>query len=77
MLCARCGTHEGVKEYNDMLLCPYCFSIKTTADNIIDIACADEFYYKDRLKIEKLIEATYDKGFNNGYRQSIYDDYGV
>ena len=75
MLCARCNTQNGVKEYNDMLLCPYCFSIKTTTDNIIDISCADEYYYKDRLRIEKLVESIYDKGFNDGYRQSIYDDY--
>ena len=34
MLCARC------------VLCDYCFKIKTTADNIIDIACAN-----DRLRI--------------------------
>ena len=68
MLCARCGTHEGIKEYNDMLLCNYCFKIKTTADNIIDIACAN-----DRLRIEKLIEGIYDKGFNDGYNQCMKD----
>ena len=68
MLCARCGTHEGIKEYNDMLLCDYCFKIKTTADNIIDIACAN-----DRLRIEKLIEGIYDKGFNDGYSQCMKD----
>lgn len=33
--------------------------IKQTADNIIQIATADEFYYSDRLKIEKLIEDIY------------------
>lgn len=77
MLCARCGTHEGIKEYDDMLLCPYCYNIKTTADNIIDIACADEYYYKDRLRIEKLIEGIYDKGFNDGYSQCIKDDYSI
>ena len=77
MLCARCGTHEGIKEYDDILLCEYCFNIKTTADNIIDIACADEYYYKDRLKIEKLIEGIYDKGFDDGYWQSIRDDYSI
>ena len=46
----------------DMLLCDYCFKIKTTDDNIIDIACAN-----DGLRIEKLIEGIYDKGFNDGY----------
>ena len=71
MLCARCGTHKGIKEYNDMLLCDYCFKIKTTADNIIDIACANEHYYSDRLRIEKLIEGIYDKGFNDGYSQCM------
>lgn len=70
MLCARCGTHEGIKES----LCEYCFNIKTTTDKIIDIACADEYYYKDRLRIEKLIESIYDKGFNDGYKQSMRDD---
>lgn len=65
MLCARCGTHEGVKES----LCEYCFNIKTTTDKIINT--------KDRLKIEKLVESIYDKGFDDGYRQSMYDDYGV
>lgn len=74
MLCARCGTHKGIKEYDDMLLCEHCFNIKTTADNIIDIACADEYYYKDRLRIEKLIESIYIKGFNDGYRQSMKDN---
>ena len=73
MLCARCGTHEAIKES----LCEYCFNIKITADNIIDIACADEYYYKDRLRIEKLIEGIYDKGFNDGYRQSMIDDYSI
>lgn len=68
MLCARCGTHKGIKEYNDMLLCDYCFKIKTTADNIIDIACAN-----DGLRIEKLIEGIYDKGFNDGYSQCMKD----
>ena len=29
-------------------------NIKTVADNIIDIACANEHYYSDRLRIEKL-----------------------
>lgn len=77
MLCGRCGTHEGIKEYDDMLLCEYCFNIKTTTDNIINIACADEYYYKDRLRIEKLIESIYDKGFDDGYRQSIEDDYSI
>lgn len=38
MLCAKCGKEKGIKEYNDMLLCEYCYTIKTTADNIIDIA---------------------------------------
>ena len=32
MLCARCGTHKGIKEYNDMLLCDYCFKIKNLSD---------------------------------------------
>lgn len=68
MLCARCGTHKGIKGYNDMLLCDYCFKIKITADNIIDIACAN-----DRLRIEKLIEGIYDKGFNDGYSQCMKD----
>jgi hypothetical protein len=77
MLCARCGTHEGIKEFEDELLCPYCYNIKTTADRIIEIACADEYYYKDRLRIEKLIEGIYDKGFNDGYWQSIRDDYSI
>ena len=77
MLCARCGTHEGIKEYDNMLLCEHCFSIKTTTDNIIDIACSDEYYYKDRLRIEKLIEGIYDKGFNDGYSQCIKDDYSI
>ena len=65
MLCARCGTHEGFKEYNDMLLCNYCFNIKITADNIINT--------NDRFRIEKLIESIYDKGFDDGYRQSMKD----
>lgn len=71
MLCARCGTHEGIKEYN---LCPYCYNIKTTADNIIQIVNSDEFYYSDRLRVEKLIESIYDKGFDDGYRQSMKDN---
>lgn len=62
MLCARCGTHEGVKES----LCPYCYNIKTTTDKIINT--------NDRFRIEKLIESIYDKGFNDGYRQSMKDD---
>lgn len=69
MLCGRCGTHEGIKEYNDMLLCPYCYNIKTTTDKIINT--------NDRLRIEKLVESIYDKGFDDGYRQSMYDDYGI
>lgn len=69
MLCARCGTHEGIKEYNDMLLCPYCFNIKTTTDNIVNT--------NDRFRIEKLIESIYDKGFNDGYSQCIKDDYSI
>ena len=73
MLCARCGTQEGIKES----LCEYCYNIKTTADKIIEIACADEYYYKDRLKIEKLIEDIYNKGFDDGYWQSIRDDYSI
>lgn len=77
MLCAKCGKEKGIKEYNDMLLCEYCFNIKTTADNIIQIATADEYYYSDRLRIEKLIEDIYNKGFNDGYRQSIRDDYSI
>lgn len=52
----------------DVLLCDYCFKIKTTADNIIDIACAN-----DGLRIEKLIEGIYDKGFNDGYIQCMKD----
>ena len=59
MLCDRCGTHKGIKEYNDMLLCDYCFKIKTTADNIIDIVCANEHYYSE--------------GFNDGYSQCMKD----
>lgn len=74
MLCARCGTEKGIKEFENKLLCPYCYNIKTTADKIIEIACADEYYYKDRLRIEKLIESVYDKGFDDGYRQSMKDD---
>ena len=80
MLCARCGTHEGIKEYNDMLLCEHCFNI----DNIINT--------NDKFRIEKLIESIYNKGFmegiydkcciediynkgfNDGYRQSMKDD---
>lgn len=77
MLCARCGTEKGIKEFENELLCPYCYNIKTTADRIIEIACADEYYYKDRLRIEKLIEGIYDKGFNDGYWQSIRDDYSI
>ena len=73
MLCARCRTEKGIKES----LCPYCYNIKTTADKIIEIACADEYYYKDRLRIEKLIENVYDQGFNDGYRQSMKDDYSI
>ena len=87
MLCARCGTHEGIKEYDDMLLCEHCFNIKTTADNIVNT--------NDRLRIEKLIEDIYnkgfikgiydkcfiediyDKGFNDGYWQSMKDDYSI
>lgn len=74
MLCARCGTHKGIKEYNDMLLCEHCFNIKITADNIIDIAWADEYYYSNRLRIEKLIENIYIKGFNDGYSQRMKDN---
>ena len=74
MLCARCETEKGIKEYYDMLLCSYCFSIKTTTDKILEIAWADVYYYNDRLKIEKLIENIYNKGFNDGYRQSMKDD---
>lgn len=69
MLCARCGIHEGIKEYNDMLLCEDCFNIKITTDNIVNT--------NDRLRIEKLIEDIYDKGFNDGYRQSMRDDYSI
>lgn len=68
MLCARCGTEKGIKEFKDELLCPYCYNIKTTTDNIVNT--------NDRYKTEKLLESIYDKGFNDGYRQSIYDDYG-
>ena len=74
MLCARCGTEKGIREFKDELLCPYCYSIKTTTDKIIEIACADEYYYKDRLRIEKLIESIYDKGFDDGYRQAMKDN---
>ena len=77
MLCAKCGKEKGIKEYNDMLLCEHCYNIKTTADNIIDIAWKDAYYYSDRLKIEKLIENIYNKGFDDGYWQSIHDDYGI
>lgn len=69
MLCARCCTHEGIKEYDDMLLCEYCFNIKTTTDNIINT--------NDKFRIEKLIEGIYDKGFNDGYSQCIKDDYSI
>ena len=65
MLCARCGTHEAIKES----LCEYCFNIKITADIIVNT--------NDRLKIEKLVESIYDKGFDDGYKQSMYDDYGI
>jgi hypothetical protein len=60
-----------------MLLCEHCYNIKTTTDNIIDIDCADEYYYKDRLRIENIVEGIYDKGFDDGYWQSIHDDYGI
>jgi hypothetical protein len=62
MLCARCGTHEGVKES----LCEYCFNIKITADIIVNT--------NDRLKIEKIVEGIYDKGFSDGYRQCLEDN---
>lgn len=65
MLCARCGTYEGIKEYDDMLLCPYCYNIKTTTDKIVNT--------NDRFRIEKLIESIYDKGFNAGYSQCMKD----
>ena len=74
MLCAKCGKE---KVLDNELLCEHCYTIKQTAENIIKIACADEYYYSDRLRIEKLIEAIYNKGFNDGYRQSIKDDYSI
>jgi len=74
MLCAKCGIEEGIKVFDNELLCPYCYNIKTTADKILDIAFADEYYYKDRLRIEKLIENIYNQGFNDGYKQSMRDD---
>jgi len=61
MLCARCGTHEAIKES----LCEYCFNIKTTTDKIINT--------NDRLRIEKLVESIYDKGFDDGYSQCMKD----
>lgn len=69
MLCARCGIHKGIKEYDDMLLCEYCFNIKITTDNIINT--------NDRLTREKLVESIYVEGFNDGYWQSIKDDYSI
>lgn len=77
MLCAKCGKEKGIKELDNELLCDYCYTIKQTAENIIQIACAEEYYYSDRLRIEKLIESIYNKGFNDGYRQSIKDDYSI
>ena len=65
MLCARCGTHEGIKEYDDMLLCKYCYTIKITTENIINT--------NDKFKVEKLVECIYDEGFNDGYRQCMKD----
>lgn len=73
MLCAKCGKEKGIKEFEDMLLCPCCYNIKTTADKIIQIVNSDEFYYSNRLRVEKLIESIYD----DGYRQSMKDDYSV
>ena len=66
MLCARCGTHEGVKEYDDMLLCKYCYTIKTTTERIMNT--------NDRFKIKKLVESIYDEGFNDGYSQCLEDN---
>lgn len=77
MLCARCGKEKGIKEYDDMLLCEHCYNIKQTVDAIIKVASADKITNRDKLKIENLIENIYDKGFNDGYWQSIHDDYGI
>lgn len=46
MLCGRCDTHEGVVVYNDMLLCKYCYTIKTTTERIMNT--------NDRFKIKKI-----------------------
>lgn len=77
MLCAKCGKEKGIKEHGDMLLCEHCYNIKQTVNNIILLAWKSIDCYNDRPKIEKIIEDIYNKGFNDGYWQSIYDDYGI
>ena len=77
MLCARCGTKEGIKEFDNELLCSYCYNIKQAAKNIALIAWKNNYCYSDRFRIEKLIEDIYNKGFNDGYWQSIKDDYSI
>ena len=77
MLCGKCGKEKGIKEYNDMLLCEHCYTIKQTANNIILIAWKSIDNYSDRIKIEKIVEDIYNKGFDDGYWQSIHDDYDI
>lgn len=77
MLCAKCGKEEGIKELDNELLCEHCYNIKQTAKNIILIAWKNAYYYSDRIKIEKIVEDIYNKGFNDGYWQSIKDDYSI
>lgn len=77
MLCPKCGKEKGIKEYDDMLLCEYCYSIEQTADAIIKVVSVDKTTNRDKIKIENLIENIYNKGFNDGYRQSIRDDYSI
>lgn len=77
MLCPKCGIEKGIKEYNDMLLCKHCYNIEQTTDAIIKISSAGKITNRDKLKIEKIVEDIYNKGFDDGYWQSIRDDYSI
>ena len=77
MLCAECGKEKGIKVLDNELLCEYCYTIKQTAKNIALIAWKNAYCFIDRQKIEKIVEDIYNKGFNDGYWQSIRDDYSI
>ena len=44
--------------------------IKKVCDDILDIAWGEEYYYSDRLRLEKLILQVYTKGYYDGINKT-------